>query len=364
MLLTISALVGCGPVADPAEPMTRDQLEDLPGVVTAAAGEYDGSDGETWQSIAVVDMEPDVSAEEMATVVETVAGAGVDVWAVYVGSGAIDPEYPTDDDATGFSSGDVAGMPDPVAAVESVLLAREIASLTTPNASAGVTWDEGELATEVLLPRAGTTEVTAVAEALATEDAFAGRGLSVEGTGDEPLDGRPISQLVPAATLSGDDGLDDGLLAQWDRLVEALARGDDDVRPVEVTLSRTEEGTRTLAGLHLDEPGRVYSASGDPLRPGEPGYRRYYSSSGDPSEITTAAWGDRLWRVLDPLLGVAAETPDWSVTVREVRDPLTPLVELATDSAQPGKDEYGRTWGGEAWERLRETRSRAYAAGS
>ncbi|MEJ7832970.1 MAG: hypothetical protein WKF79_08660 [Nocardioides sp.] len=57
--------------------------------------------------------------------------------------------------------------------------------------------------------------------------------------------------------------------------------------------------------------------------------------------------------MLDPLFDVAAETPDWSVTVREVRDPLTPLVELAADSAQPGKEEYGRTWSGEAWERLR-----------
>ncbi len=341
VVLVLAPAAACGStVPDPGGPVTQEDLEALPAVEEAAAGEFEASDGETTQTVAVVALDPDADEDAMRTAVEVVSASDADFWAVYLDSSGIDPEYPDDDEASGFSSADVVDMPDPADAVPVVLGARETARTAYAEARARVAWSDGELATTVLLPGGGVDETTAVATALATADAGAPGPVSVDASGRDPFPGSPVSELVTATSLSSDTGIDDDVLSRWADLAAAADPAGDEVAPFQVLLDVADGTTSVNVRWHLAAQGAR-------------GRRPVYDPQGDPADVTPQVWGTRLEPAIDGVVDVAADgtTERWSVSVSELSDPLASLVELEDDSPRPGPDELGRTWSRDAWDR-------------
>jgi len=302
-----------------------------------------------------------VSAEDMTAAVEVVSSDhDVDFWAVYLDADGLDPDFAYETDASGFSGGDVAGLPDPTAAVPVVLGAREAARSVVPDARARmVVEEEGRAPTlEVLLPQAGIAETTAVAEALAGVGDVAGRPTAISAQGNDPQDQSPLQDLVPTASLRSDRGVDEALVGRWADLRATVEQ--DPVVPTSLTLAEDDGLTLVSAVVHLPTREGVFLADGSFRRPDEADWVQPYSIGKDPRDLTPRRWGDELESVIDGVLEVADDgtTERWTALVSEASASSEPLVTLEDDAPRPRPDRYGRTWSSDAWDRWRDRSGR------
>jgi hypothetical protein len=350
--LAVATLTACGTGPEPGDAVTTEDLESLPGVTEAAAGEFDGNDGEIRQTIAVVHLEPDVSVDDMTRAVEVVSSApDTDFWAVYLDASGLEPDFAYQTDASGFSGGDVEGLDDPTEAVPVVLGARDAARDVVGEARARMVVEEQgrEPTLEVLLPDAGIEATTAVAEALAADAAT--RPTVISARGNDPQDQTPLEDVVPTASLRSDRGIDQGLVERWADLHAAVER--DPVVPTSLTLAEDDGLTVVAAEVHLPTREGVFLPDGTFRRPDEAGWVQPYSIGKEPRDLTPQRWGAALEPVVDGVVDVADDgtTERWTVLLSEASASFEDLVTLESDAPRPRPDRYGRTWSRDAWDR-------------
>lgn len=271
----------------------EDRLRDMAGVQDASVGPV-SVDQDQSENLVVVDAEADVSADELAAVVEEIADSppededpGSHPWSgvVYVGAGTTEWASPADAPASGLWLA-VERLEDAPARAGLLVAAHE----AFPEARVAVEPDL--LRVELDSEEAGA--VAAAAADIAADDALGeARGVEVVARHD----GSPV------ARLSTSRALDRGLVETWQALL--------------ATRDLAPEVTTTSVSLDLRDTGRIETSirmpAGAPARTGADGY------------------DDRLRPMLEAQLALLEDLPEDSaleVTLERASGPDDPMPEL------------------------------------
>lgn len=302
-LTLLLAISGCSSVRDTIEDTSDEAtLAGLSGVQTASVRQ-EAYDDDYYERVVVVDLESEVTAEQVTAVLDEIDRIDPYEFRVYLDAGSTDMALPLRRPRSSiWSTAGFASNSDAAQAWTTALAAY-------PGAIAAIEYD----GVQVEFPGGTVDDVTDALRTAVDDAELADLPLSFRATRNAP--GASFS----TAYVGGVGAPTRQLLQRWQRVADAV----DQAHGVDVGLVHLEEGPGAFILLDLSLPSRVPKP-----------------------ELTTGQYGEVLWPVLRPVLDVLAgyDAGEIQVSVDD-RDRLFTLV---LDRQPRPADRWGRTWAAEA----------------